>query len=229
MYVSPYVIEPLFHKFAPLENEDLEGGIRNLMGKAGIRVSRIFKVDASKRTRHTNAYFTGIGKVKRIVLYDTLVEKMNMSEILSILAHEAGHWRKKHILKQIIVTEIIALVALYVSYRLIQDDSLLIHFGIEENTIFAKLVILAFLGSIVSFPFTPLFHHISRMRENEADRYSCGLTDDSESLISALVKLSKDNLSNLHPHPRDALFHYSHPPVLKRIHTIREMAGTRRG
>jgi STE24 endopeptidase len=151
---------------------------------------------------------------------------MNMDEILSILAHEAGHWKKKHVLKQIIATEAIALIALYTSYWLIQYDFLALHFGIEENTIFAKVIVLAFLGSIVSFPFTPLFHHISRKRENEADRYSCGLTDDAESLISALVKLSKDNLSNLHPHPLYALFHYSHPPVLKRIRTIREMAGT---
>ena len=98
MYVFPYVIEPLFNKFTPIEDDILREGIHNLMQKVGIQVKRIFKMDASKRTRHTNAYFTGIGKVKRIILYDTLLEKMDNNEILSVLAHEAGHWKKRHLL-----------------------------------------------------------------------------------------------------------------------------------
>lgn len=225
MYISPYVIEPLFHKFTPVDNEELESGIRDLMEKVGIRVSRVFQIDASKRTRHTNAYFTGIGRVKRIVLYDTLIEKMTREEILAVLAHEAGHWKKKHILKHILLTESIALVALYVSFRLVQGDFLIRLFEVDGGSFFSKLIILGFLGSIVSFPFSPLFHYISRKHEHEADRYSLSLTGDSGSMIGALVKLSKDNLSNLHPHPMYALFHYSHPPVLKRIQAIREMAG----
>jgi STE24 endopeptidase len=193
------------------------------MGKVGIKVRRVFRIDASKRTKHTNAYFTGIGKVKRIVLYDTLIEKMDRDEILSVLAHEAGHWKKKHLLKNIIVTEAIALIALYVSYHLLQSDILLDILSIEKSSFFAKVVILGFIGSIVSFPFSPLFNYFSRRHENEADRYSYELTENKESMISALVKLSKDNLSNLHPHPLYALFHYSHPPVLERIRRIREL------
>ncbi|MBI5665662.1 MAG: M48 family metallopeptidase [Nitrospirae bacterium] len=221
MYISPYVIEPLFHKFTPVGDKKLEEGIRALMEKVGIKVSRVFKIDASKRTKHTNAYFTGIGKVKRIVLYDTLIEKMNYDEIMSVLAHEAGHWKKKHILKSIIVTETIALIAIYISYHVIQSDYLIELFNIEKSSFFAKLVILGFIGSIVSFPFGPVFHYFSRKHENEADKYSFDLTGNPDSMISALVKLSKDNLSNLHPHPLYALFHYSHPPVLERIRTIR--------
>ena len=221
MYISPYVIEPLFHKFTPIEDEKLEAGVRDLMNKVGIRVSRVFTMDASKRTKHTNAYFTGIGKVKRIVLYDTLIEKMDYDEIMSILAHEAGHWKKKHILKSIIITEAIALVAIYVAFHLMQSNVLLEIFHIETESFFAKLIILGFIGSIVSFPLSPLFNWYSRKNEKVADIYSYELTGNKESMISALVKLSKDNLSNLHPHPLYALFHYSHPPVLERIRNIR--------
>ncbi len=222
MYISPYVIEPLFHKFTPVGDDRLEEGIRALMQKVGIKVSRVFKMDASKRTKHTNAYFTGIGKVKRIVLYDTLIEKMDYNEIMSVLAHEAGHWKKKHILKSIIMTETIALISIFVAYHVIQSDFLITLFNIKESSLFAKLIILGFIGSIVSFPFGPVFHYFSRKHENEADKYSFDLTGNPDSMISALVKLSKDNLSNLHPHPLYALFHYSHPPVLERIRKIRE-------
>ena len=225
MYISPYVIEPLFHKFTPIEDEELESGIRSLMEKVGIKVSRVFRMDASKRTKHTNAYFTGIGKVKRIILYDTLIEKMDRAEVISVLAHEAGHWKKKHILKHIVATEVIALITIYISFKLIQGNFLTDLFNINESSFFAKLVVLGFIGSVVSFPFGPVFHYFSRRHEKEADRYSYELTGNADSMISALVKLSKDNLSNLHPHPLYALFHYSHPPVLKRIRSIREMAG----
>ncbi|RPI33426.1 MAG: M48 family peptidase [Nitrospiraceae bacterium] len=223
MYISPYVIEPLFHKFTPVGDEKLEQGIRSLMEKVGIKVSRVFKIDASRRTKHTNAYFTGIGKVKRIVLYDTLIEKMDHDEIMSVLAHEAGHWKKKHLLKSIIVTETIALIAIFVAYHVVRSDFLIEVFNITQSSFFTKLVLLGFIGSIVSFPFGPVFHYFSRKHENEADRYSFELTGKPESMISSLVKLSKDNLSNLHPHALYALFHYSHPPVLERIRRIREL------
>lgn len=221
MYISPYVIEPLFHKFTPIDDKELEGEIHALMEKAGIRVNRVFKMDASKRTKHTNAYFTGIGKVKRIVLYDTLVEKMDHNEVLAVLAHEAGHWKKKHLLKSIVAAESIALITTYISYRILQSDFLLTLFHIERGSFFAKVVILGFLGSIVAFPFGPVFNYFSRRHENEADKYSYEITGNRESMISTLVKLSKDNLSNLHPHPLYALFHYSHPPVLERIRRIK--------
>ena len=223
MYISPYVIEPLFHRFSPIDDKDLENGIRNLMEKVGLKVSRVFKVDASKRTKHTNAYFTGIGKVKRIVLYDTLLEKMDKKEILSVLAHEAGHWKKRHLLKHLIATEVIALIVLYVAYQLLQSEFLIELFNIEKSSFVAKVILLGFIGSIISVPFSPVSHYFSRRHEYEADKYSYDLTGDSESMISTLVKLSKDNLSNLHPHPLYAFFHYSHPPVLERIRRIRRL------
>ncbi len=220
IYISPYVIEPLFNKFTPIDNKALEEGINNLMQKAGIKVSRIFKMDASKRTTHTNAYFSGIGKVKRIVLYDTLIEKMNSNEALAVLAHEVGHWKRKHILKYIIVTEAIALIASYIGFKIIQGDFLVNLFNLKDSSFFAKAILLGFLGSIAAFPFTPLFNYFSKKYEIEADRFACELTVEKEGMINALVKLSKDNLSNLHPHPLYAAFYYSHPPVLKRIRLI---------
>lgn len=224
MYLSPYMIEPLFHKFSPIDDEGLESGIRALMGKAGIRVSRVFKMDASKRTKHTNAYFTGIGKVKRIVLYDTLIKTMDREEIMSVLAHEAGHWKKRHVLKHIVATETVALIAIYISYHLLDGNLLTDIFRISEPSFYSKLVVLGFLGSVVTFPLGPIFHYISRRHEKEADGYAYELTGDVENLISALMKLSKENLSNLHPHPLYALFKYSHPPVLQRIQNLRMMA-----
>jgi STE24 endopeptidase len=222
MYISPYVIEPLFNKFTPIQETGLEDRIKNLMQKANIRVSRVFKMDASKRSRHTNAYFTGIGGVKRIILYDTLLEKMNHEEILAVLSHEAGHWKKKHVLKMIVAAEILSFAGMYISFRILQTDFLTNLFEIQQGTFFAKLVVLGFIGGIISFPFVPLNSSISRRFEREADRFACELTKNSEALASSLIKLSKDNLSNLYPHPFYASFYYSHPPVVQRIRDIRK-------
>ena len=220
MYISPYVIEPLFNKFTPIEEEGFVERIREIMYKVGIKVSRVFKMDASKRSRHTNAYFTGIGKVKRIIIYDTLLEKMDHDEILAVLSHEAGHWKKRHVLKLIIITEVVSLIAIYVSFRILQTDLLTDLFQVKPHTFFAKVVILGFIGSIVSFPFIPLSNYISRRFEREADRFACELTGDKESMSRALIKLTKDNLSNLYPHPLYAAFYYSHPPIVQRIESI---------
>jgi len=223
MYVSPYIIEPLFNKFTPIEETGLEDKIKDLMQKIRIKVSRVFKMDASKRSQHTNAYFSGIGKVKRIILYDTLLEKMDHNEIIAILSHEAGHWKKKHILKMIIMVELISLIGIYISFRILQTDLLTDLFQVKQGTFFAKVVILGFIGGIISFPFIPLSSYISRRFERESDRFACELTEDTGYMTSALIKLSKDNLSNLHPHPLYAAFYYSHPPVAERIKAIRAM------
>ncbi len=222
MYISPYVIEPLFNKFTPVDEEGLEERIRALLQKVGIKVKRVFKMDASKRSRHSNAYFSGIGRVKRIILYDTLLEKMSHEEILAVLAHEAGHWKKKHVLKMIIAVEIISFVGIYLSFVVLRTDFLANLFRIQHATFFAKLVVLGFIGDIISFPFTPLGSYVSRRFERESDRFACRLTGNPEAMASALIELSKDNLSNLHPHPLYAAFYYSHPPVVQRIRDIRK-------
>lgn len=223
MYISPYVIEPLFNKFTPIDDKALEDKIRALAEKAGIKVSRIFKMDASKRSKHTNAYFTGIGKVKRIILYDTLLAKMEPDEIIAVLAHEIGHWKKKHVLKLIVLSEVMAFVGLYIAFQVLQHDFLSMVFSIETDSFFAKTVILGFLTSIINFIFTPLFNYLSRYHEQQADRFAYEITKDPAAMVKTLIKLSKDNLSNLHPHPLYAAFYYSHPPVVQRIKEIKGM------
>ena len=222
MYISPYVIEPLFNKFTPIEDKALEDKIKNLVQKVGIKVSRILKMDASKRSTHTNAYFTGIGKVKRIILYDTLLEKMDIDETIAVLAHEIGHWKKKHVLKRIMVSEVIAFIAIYISFKILQTDFLLKMFSVKADSFFAKIVILGFIGSIAVFPLSPLVSYLFRRHERQADCFACELTGNPDSLATSLIKLSKDNLSNLHPHPLYAAFHYSHPPVVQRVREIRK-------
>ena len=224
MYISPYVIEPLFNRFTPIGEPGLEEKIKHLMQKANIKVSRVFKMDASARSRHTNAYFSGIGSVKRIVLYDTLIDKMDHEEILSVLAHEAGHWKKRHVLKMLVAMEVLSLIGIYLSFRILQGDFLANLFRIEQATFFAKIVILGFIGGIVLFPLTPLSNYISRRFEKEADRFAYELTANKEAMASALIKLSKDNLSNLYPHPLYSAFYYSHPPVVPRVKGIQKFA-----
>lgn len=221
MYLSPYVIEPLFHKFTPIEDESLKEEIMKLTAKAGIYASRILRIDASKRSKHTNAYFTGIGRTKRIILYDTLLESMNNDETIAVLAHEIGHWKKRHMLKMIIAFEVFSLIALYLSFKVIQSDALVSLFPIRTNTLFAKGIILAFLAGILSLLITPCVCYFMRRHERQADMASYDLTKDAESMVSALVKLSKENLSNLYPHPLYVTLYYSHPPVLERIRYLK--------
>jgi STE24 endopeptidase len=221
MYLSPTVIEPLFFKFEPLKVEGLEERIRTLMEKAGLKVSRVFQVDASRRSRHSNAYFTGIGKVKRIVLFDTLLEQMTQDEVLAVLAHEVGHWKKKHVLKRIVMTETMAFCGILAAFWLLRGTWLPNVLGMMNASFYAKAVILGFLLSIATFPLTPLFSWLSRRDERESDRFAADLTGNTGAMASALVKLSKENLSNLHPHPLYAAFYYSHPPVVERIRALR--------
>ena len=226
MYVSPYLIEPLFFKFEPVQSEGLEEEIRALMEKAGLKVGSVLQVDASKRSRHSNAYFSGIGRVKRIVLFDTLLESMSSSEIIAVLAHEVGHWKKKHVLKRIILTETVALGGIFLAYKLLNWEGLPGMIGLHEGSFYVRLVILGFLGSLLIFPLTPALSLLSRKHEWQADRFACGLTGRPLDLANALIKLSKENLSNLHPHPLYAAFYYSHPPVVQRVGRLRDQAAS---
>jgi STE24 endopeptidase len=229
MYLAPYVIEPLFFKFEPLRAEGLEDKVRDLMERAGLKVSRVFQVDASRRSRHSNAYFTGIGRVKRIVLFDTLLEQMSHGEILAVLAHEIGHWKKRHVLKGIVLTETLALIGLFLAYRLVSWDGLPGLTGLTAASFYARALILGFAGTLAAFPLTPLFTAVSRRYESEADRFASALTRKPEELASSLVKLSSENLSNLHPHPLYAKFYYSHPPMVERIRKLRRQDGEKVG
>ncbi len=226
MYISPYVIEPLFYKFKPVSREGLEGDIRALMEKAGMEVSRVMEVDASRRSRHSNAYFTGIGRVKRIVLFDTLLEQMDNREVLAILAHEAGHWKKRHLVKTLALTETGSLAGLFAAFSVLHWHGLPGLLGYGESISFAgKLVILGFIASLASFFLAPLSSWFSRRHEWQADRFACELTGAPDALASALIKLARENLSNLHPHPLYARIYYSHPPMVERVDRLLESGG----
>ena len=220
LYISPYVIEPLFNKFKPMENTSLEGRIKEIMAKIGLKINRVFSMDASKRSSHSNAYFTGIGHVKRIVLFDTLLANHVDDEIIAILAHEAGHWKKKHILKMLVLSQIIGLIGFYLAHKLTAGNFLAEVFMLDISTIHAKLLLVIFIGTLVLFPLKPLMAYISRRHEIEADNFALQLTGAPGPMANALIKLGKDNLANLHPHPLYAAVYYSHPPLAQRVKRI---------
>jgi STE24 endopeptidase len=224
MYLSPALIEPLFFRFEPVRDEELKARIEALMAKAGLKVCAVQQVDASRRSRHSNAYFTGIGRVKRIVLFDTLLAQMTPEEILAILAHEAGHWKLRHVLWRLLVAELLSLAAFFLAFHLLRWDGLPALLGLEQASFFARAVILGFLGALVSFPLTPLGSWLSRRHEWQADRFACGLTGEPQALASALARLARENLANLHPHPLYAWFRYSHPPVVERVRRLQGRA-----
>jgi len=190
-------------------------------------VNRVLQVDASRRSRHSNAYFTGIGRAKRIVLFDTLVEEMDDDEILAILAHEAGHWRLGHIRKRLLGGALLSLVACYGAFRLLTWDGLPGLVGLEQASFYARVVILGFLARLAVFGLTPAESYLSRRHERQADDYAAGLSGKPEALASALVKLSRNNLSNLHPHPLYSAFYDTHPPIVQRVAQLRLAAENR--
>jgi STE24 endopeptidase len=227
MWLYPVVIAPLFNKYEPIKDEELKEKIISLLDKVGLKAKGIFQVDEGKRSKHTNAYFTGIGKTKRIVLYDTLLASHSHDEILAVLAHEIGHWKKKHILKQLIFMIVLSLVGLYFVYLVVNWPPLYSTFGLKQTPVYAGLLLVSIYLSCLGFFFSPLGAIISRRYEREADKMATDLVGTSEPMINALKRLAKDNLSNLHPHPWYVWFYYSHPPLIERIEYLKIMDSER--
>jgi STE24 endopeptidase len=217
MWMYPVVLAPLFNKFAPVENPELVRRIEALMQKAGLRSKGVFKMDASRRSRHTNAYFTGLGRSKRIVLFDTLMDSHTPEEIEAVLAHEIGHWKKKHILKQLILVEVLSLAGFYLLSRLLPWPFVYQTFGFQGPILYAGLLLIGALFSPLGFFAHPLEAAFSRRMEREADDYALESIPSAEPLVNAFKRLAADNLSNLTPHPTYAWFYYSHPPLAQRI------------
>jgi STE24 endopeptidase len=228
VWLYPVLIAPLFNKFEPIDNEALKDAIIALMAKVGLKTGGVFQVDAGKRSKHTNAYFTGFGKTKRIVLYDTLLKSHASEEILSVLAHEAGHWKKRHIIKQLIFTETFSLVFLYLVYRLIDWSLLYQTFGFAEKLPYVGLLLTAALFGPAAFFLTPIGAILTRRFEREADDFCYSLIGTTIPMINALKRLAKDNLANLHPHPVYAWFYYSHPPLTERISGLLSMKDSKK-
>src|SRR5664280_445045 len=223
MWLYPVVIAPLFNKYEPIKNELLKEKITALMAQVGLKAKGIYQVDEGKRSKHTNAYFTGIGKTKRIVLFDTLLASHSPEEILAVLAHEIGHCRKKHILKQLIFMIVASLVVLYFTYLIVNWPPLYSAFGLQQTPVYAGLLLVSLYFSCIGFFFSPIGAVIMRRYEREADKMARDLVGTSEPMINALKRLAKDNLTNLHPHPMYVWFYYSHPPLIERIEYLKAM------
>lgn len=218
LWLYPKFIMPLFNKFTPLEDASLKNKLISIANDAGFDVSKIYVMDASRRTGHSNAFFTGFGKTKKIVLFDTLLENHSEDEIEAIFAHEAGHYKLKHIIKNMFLSTLLMIAIVLLVYFLTESDILTTTFGVDK--VYTKLTYsFIFVGSIFNFV-SYLLSSMSRKHEFEADNYSKKYKDPKY-LIKALKKLTKSNLSNLNPHPLYAKLNYSHPTVIERIRNFK--------
>jgi len=213
-WLYPVVIAPLFNKFYPLEDEKLKEKILSLFGKVHFKVSNIFVMDASRRTKKVNAYLTGIGNSRRVVLFDNIMSYSH-DEILSVLAHELGHHVKKHILKLITVSSLYYIAYVYLTFLLYK--SLLISSAFFVGKSYSIILYAFIFISSISYFITPLINFISRKFEYEADNFSKELLGTSKPLIDSLKRLIKENLANLNPLPLYRIWYYSHPSLEERI------------
>lgn len=221
LLIYPTFIAPIFNKFTPLDDEILKAKIDNLLIKCGFKSRGVFVMDGSKRSSHGNAYFTGIARSKRIVFFDTLIKQLTHSEIEAVLAHELGHFKRKHVIKQILVTFTMALVAFYVLGLLINDPIFYNALGVTTLDNANGLLVFSLVLGIVTFLLAPLSSYFSRKNEFEADDFASKYSNKQD-LISGLVKLYKDNASTLTPDDLYVKFYYSHPPASVRIAHLKE-------
>lgn len=223
-YAAPTLIMPLFNKFTPLEDGELKSAIMDYTRSVAFPLSGIFVIDGSKRSAKANAFFTGFGKQKRIALFDTLIENHTVRELVAVLAHEIGHYKKKHIIIAMCLSFInmgivFFLLSVFLNNRLLFDA-----FYMDDLSVYASLLFFSLLYSPVEFILSVLLQFLSRRHEFQADRYAVQTYSGGASLVEALKKLSRKNLSNLTPHPFFVFLNYSHPPVLQRIERIRKTA-----
>ena len=226
--IYPIFIAPIFNKFTPLEDGELKTRLENLLQKCGFKASGLFVMDASRRSGHSNAYFTGFGKSKRVVLYDTLIEQLSVEEIEAVLGHELGHYKHHHILKKMIFMIPAVFAALFLASFLIKFPLLYSGFGFvaEENIPYQMMFVGVFLLSLVfgewGIVFSPIVNFFSRRDEFQADAFAKKICGTGEPLCTALVKLNKENLSEIQVPKIYSLFNYNHPPLLERIAALRK-------
>ncbi len=213
----PVLIAPLFNKFVKLDDGTLRERLLLLAERTGFSLSGIFKMDGSKRSRHSNAYFTGFGKIKRIVLFDTLLNLLEEDEIEAVLAHEIGHYKKHHLVKGIILSLFILLAGFFIISLLAGFDPLFRAFGFTHASSYGIIVLLMLYAGPFTFLLTPFLNYFSRRHEYEADSFAVNAVEKSESLKNALLKLGRENLSNLVPHRLYSFYHYSHPALYERL------------
>jgi STE24 endopeptidase len=227
LLVAPAIIMPLFNKFTPLPQGTLRERLFALAQRTDFPTRSIDVMDGSKRSRHSNAFFTGFGRFRKIALFDTLIAQLTEPELESVLAHEIGHYKKRHVLKLLGVSIASVLLAFAAIASLARQQWFYRAFGFEHQTGFAAanvvppMLLFVLLGGMISFWVSPLIHIWSRRFEYEADAFARLTMGEAQSLIQALRKLSEKNLSNLIPHPLYSSFYYSHPTLLERERALR--------
>ena len=228
LFIYPSFIAPLFNKFTPLQDETLKAHIKILLDKCGFTAQGLFVMDGSKRSAHGNAYFTGFGKTKRIVFFDTLLQQLSPAEIVAVLAHELGHFKRHHVLKRIVLTFAISLGFLWLIAQLMQADWFYQGLGVTmpSTSLASALALLLFFMVLPVFSFLlhPLSSYYSRKHEFEADAYAAQQAD-AQDLANALVRMYQDNAATLTPDPLYSTFYDSHPPALMRIARLKTFSG----
>ena len=222
-FVAPTWIMPIFNKFTALEDGELHDAIVNYTRSASFPLQGLFIVDGSRRSSKANAFFTGFGTNKRIGLFDTLVDDYSVQEVVAVVAHEVGHYKKQHIVKSMVLSVAHLGVMFWVLSFFLRQEALFTAFSVTEPSVYTGLLFFGLLFTPVELVLSVLLNVFSRKNEFEADEFSAMTTGDGESLVRALKKLSADNLSNLTPHPVDVFLHYSHPPVLERIRSLHKI------
>lgn len=224
-YIVPTWIMPLFNKFTPLEDGELKNKLFAYAKSIDFPLTQIFVMDGSKRSSKSNAFFTGFGKNKRIVLFDTLINAHTPDELLTVLAHEMGHFKKKHIQRRLIFGILQMGVIFYLLSLFITQKSLFTAFYVDTPSIYAGLIFFSILFSPVDLVISIIMQFFSRKDEYSADRFAVLTTKKAGDLITALKKLSADNLANLTPHPFYVFLNYSHPPLAQRIAAMEKIEG----
>jgi STE24 endopeptidase len=219
--LAPVLILPLFNKFTPLPDGTLKERLLSLAERTQFRAASIQVMDGSKRSRHSNAFFTGFGRFRKIVLFDTLIQQLTEPELEAVLAHEIGHFKKKHIPKSLAVSAIASLAGLYILSLLARQEWFYAGFGFQPGPLAPALLLFSLLAGLATFWISPLTYGWSRKHEYEADAYAAEAMKEPGPLIGALRKLNEKNLSNLTPHPIYSGFYYSHPTLLERESALR--------
>ncbi len=212
----PTLIAPLFNRFQPLEDEQLRERLERLLARNGFRSGGIFVMDGSRRSAHGNAYFTGLGKTKRIVFYDTLLESLSPEEIEAVLAHELGHFKRRHVLKNLLIMATVSFLGLALAGWLLTQPWFYIGLGVHRQTPALGLSLFLLVIPVFATFFTPFFTMLSRRYEFEADAFAARQVS-AQALIDALIRMYRENASTLTPDRLYSAFHHSHPPAAVRI------------
>jgi STE24 endopeptidase len=222
-YIAPRYLMPLFNKFTPLEDGPLKTAIQSLSGTCAFPVKELFVIDGSRRSTKGNAFFAGFGKNKRIALYDTLIEKHPQSELLAVLAHEIGHFKRGHIVQRLWVAVVQLAVIFLLMGTVLSHPGLHAAFGLAHPVLWLGFVFFMILFEPVQTVLGILSGLWSRKHEYEADAYAAGATGGPADMTAALKRLARDTLSNLTPHPLTVFLHYSHPPMIQRLAALRKL------